>query len=89
MNNFYIYILECADGSYYVGHTDDIEKRILEHKSGIASAYTKDKLPVKVLYSENFASRTEAFNAERKLKSWSRFKKELLIKHGLARFKGF
>ena len=67
---FYLYILECSDNSYYIGHTDNLEKRISEHASG-ASEYTRMRLPIILKYSERFATRDEAFVAERKLKGWS------------------
>jgi predicted GIY-YIG superfamily endonuclease len=79
MQDFFVYILECYDGSYYVGHTDNIEKRISDHSIGIASVYTACRLPIKVIFIQPFASRTEAFNAERQIKGWSRKKKEAFI----------
>ena len=82
MNIFYIYILKCADDSYYIGHTDNLEKRLSEHYDGYACLYTKSRLPVKLVYSEIFSTRTEALNAEHKIKKWTRFKKELLINEG-------
>ena len=76
---FFVYILRCIDGSYYTGHTDDIEQRISEHKLGLLPCYTKKRLPVKVLHVEMFGTRTEAFAAERRVKGWSRAKKDALI----------
>jgi len=73
------YILECNDGSYYVGHTDNIEKRISEHEQGKISSYTKTRLPVKSVYIQDFMTRDEAINAERQVKGWSRKKKIALI----------
>jgi len=74
-------MLKCADASYYVGHTDNIEQRLSQHKSGKISGYTATRLPVELVWMENFNSREEAFFAERKIKGWSRKKKEALI-HG-------
>ncbi len=82
MMDFYVYILKCSDGSYYVGHTDNIEKRISEHQSGSGEGYVSARLPITVVFVEPCASRGEALEAERKLKRWSRWKKELLIMHG-------
>ena len=82
MMDFYVYILKCADDSYYVGHTDDIERRISEHMSGACKGYVSTRLPVTVMFVEPCASRGEALEAEKKLKRWSRWKKELLITHG-------
>ena len=79
MSDFYLYILRCSNGSYYVGHTDNIEKRFAEHNEGIACVYTAQRRPVALVYVENYASRDEAFVAEHKIKKWSRAKKEAYI----------
>lgn len=76
---FYIYILECSDGSYYTGHTDNIEMRIAAHDNGSFGGYTKDRRPVKVVFVQEFSSREEAFAAERQIKGWSRNKKQALL----------
>jgi predicted GIY-YIG superfamily endonuclease len=57
MKPFYMYMLECNDGSYYIGHTDNIESRILEHEQGKGGSYTKTKLPVKIVYVQDFMTR--------------------------------
>ena len=87
MNGFYFYILLCNDGSYYVGHTDNIEQRFAEHQAGRFHGYTSTRLPVKLVYTEFFQTREEAFSAERKVKNWTRCKKEILILHGWDGFK--
>jgi predicted GIY-YIG superfamily endonuclease len=74
------YILRCADGSYYVGHTDNLEMRIASHDSGEFSGYTRYRRPVRLVFTESFASRDEAFRCERQIKGWSRRKKEALIR---------
>jgi predicted GIY-YIG superfamily endonuclease len=77
---FYVYILKCRDGSYYVGHTDDLEKRLVEHQLGlIPTCYTIKRLPVELVYIDTTSSRYEAIAFERQLKNWSRKKKEALI----------
>jgi tRNA/rRNA methyltransferase len=81
MKPFHIYMLQCSDGSYYVGHTDNIDKRISEHLQGMISGYTKTRLPVKVVYTQDFGTRDEAIIAERQIKKWSRKKKEALIRN--------
>ena len=81
MKPFFVYMLRCNDESYYVGHTDDLEKRIAEHNEGKMSGYTKTRLPVNVVYSQDFCARDEALIAERQIKGWSRKKKEALIKN--------
>ncbi len=80
MNNFFVYILKCSDGSYYTGHTDNIEARIHAHKNKLYDNYTAIRLPVKVAFVQMFNTRDAAFAAERKIKGWSRKKKEALIK---------
>jgi putative endonuclease len=77
---FYVYILKCADKSYYIGHTDDLERRLSEHKTGYYFGYTSIRLPVEVVSVRSFATRDEAFAFERKIKNWSRVKKEAFIK---------
>lgn len=88
MQYFYVYILKCNDVSYYTGHTDDFEKRMYEHKQGRIKCYTKTRLPIELVYAEAFDSRDDAFAAERKLKSWTRKKKEVLMERGWVGLKG-
>ncbi|MDE2861084.1 MAG: GIY-YIG nuclease family protein [Chloroflexota bacterium] len=78
---FYVYILRCSDGSYYTGHSDDLEDRVGKHKGGLYSGYTSVRLPVELVFSHQFPTRDEAFRAERQVKGWSRAKKEALIRH--------
>jgi len=77
--SFWVYILRCADGSYYTGHTDNLEKRIAEHQAGEIEGYTSTKLPVTLVFSQEFPSREEALVCERQIKGWSRKKKEALM----------
>ena len=77
--SFYAYILRCNDGSYYVGHTEDIDIRLAQHRSGELGGYTAKRLPVALVWCESFETRDEAFDAERRIKGWSRAKKEALI----------
>ncbi len=76
---FYAYLLRCSDGSYYAGHTDDIDYRLAQHRQGTLGGYTERRRPVELVWTDMFPSRDEAFAAERKLKGWSRAKKEALI----------
>lgn len=76
---FYTYILRCADGSCYTGHTDDLAKRISAHQSGLIESYTSTRLPVVLAWSDDFPSRYEALRAERQIKGWTRAKKQALI----------
>lgn len=80
MTTAYTYILQCANGQYYVGSTTDIEQRLREHQAGIGANFTRKHLPVKLVYVEDFASIELAFARERQLHGWSRAKKEALIK---------
>jgi tRNA/rRNA methyltransferase len=77
--SFWTYVLRCNDGSYYTGHTDDLEARVAQHQAGAIKGYTHDKRPVELMWSENFPTRGEALEAELRIKSWSRAKKEALI----------
>jgi predicted GIY-YIG superfamily endonuclease len=77
--SFYVHILRCIDGSYYLGHTDALESRISSHEIGTFGGYTKSRRPIRLVYSEEFASRDDAFHSKRQIKGWSRAKKEALI----------
>ena len=76
---FWVYLLRCADESYYVGHTDNLELRLAQHPAGDLGGYTKTRRPLRLVYSESFGTRDDAFAAERQLKGWSRKKKDALI----------
>ena len=78
--SFWVYILKCVDGSYYIGHTDNLEYRLAQHQSGEIPGYTRFRRPVELAFSEYFDSREQAFENERRLKGWSRAKKEALIR---------
>ena len=80
-NHFYVYILKCSDGSYYTGHTDDLDKRISKHQTGDFGGYTCSRRPVQLVYHQKFSNRDHAFAAEMKIKGWSRKKKEALIRN--------
>ena len=72
---FYVYILRCADGSYYTGHTDNLEQRLAAHQNGEIEGHTRTRRPVTLVFSDRFDSRQDAFERERQLKGWSRAKK--------------
>ena len=76
---FFTYMLRCADGSYYVGHTDDVDGRVAQHETGAGAGYTATRLPVRLVWFEEFPTREEAKSAELQIKNWSRKKKEALI----------
>ncbi len=77
--SFYAYMLRCADGSIYTGHTDNLEVRIAQHRTGEMPGDTHDRRPVELVWSQDFPSRDEALAAEQQIKGWSRRKKEALI----------
>jgi predicted GIY-YIG superfamily endonuclease len=72
-------MLECADGSYYVGHTENLESRVAAHQDGHYGGWTSKRLPVRLVFSQELESREEAFALERQVKGWSRAKKRALI----------
>jgi len=76
---FWVYVLQCADGKYYTGHSDDLERRIAQHQTGGFCDFTSRRRPVHLMWSEHFPSRIEALEAERRIKPWSRSKKEALF----------
>jgi putative endonuclease len=75
----YMYILECADGTYYTGSTVNLEKRLWEHENMLGANYTKKKHPVRLVYSEEYARVDEAFYREKQVQGWSHAKKKALI----------
>ena len=81
----YLYIVRCADGSYYIGLTrTKLEMRIAQHNAGTFDGYTSTRRPVELVYSQWFESIIDAIENERKLKRWSRAKKEALIRGDFA-----
>jgi len=80
MSGASLYILQCADGSYYVGSTrTDLEIRVAEHNEGQYGGYTAKRRPVRLVYSQHFDIIADAISAERQVKGWSRAKKGALI----------
>lgn len=75
----YMYMLECADGSYYTGSTWSLEKRVEQHQRGIGANHTAKRLPVKLVYYEEFARIADAYEREKQVQGWSRKKKQALI----------
>lgn len=75
----WMYILECSDGTYYVGSTKDLEFRFSEHQSGKGAKYTSRRLPVKLVYSEEYEHVVDAYTREKQVQNWSRAKREALI----------
>ena len=77
----FVYILECADGTYYTGSTIDIDKRLVEHTEGKGANHTKKRLPVKLVYFEEHQRIDDAFAREKQIQKWTRVKKEALIEN--------
>src|SRR2546426_7346306 len=77
--SFYVYILRCADASYYVGHTDALETRVSAHERGEIPGFTRTRRPVRLVFADELPTREEAIQRERQIKGWSRAKKEALI----------
>jgi putative endonuclease len=75
----WMYILECCDGSYYVGSTKDLELRMSQHQEGIGANYTSKRLPVKLIYCEEYDRVADAFYREKQVQGWTRRKREALI----------
>ena len=75
----WMYILECADESYYVGSTKNLERRIYEHQQGLGAKYTSVRLPVKLVYGEEYDRVSDAYAREKQVQGWRRSKREALI----------
>jgi len=75
----YVYILRCADGSFYTGSTTDLEARLAQHQNGEGAIYTRERLPVELVWFSGFERVADAFGWEKRIQGWSRAKKQLLI----------
>lgn len=76
----YVYIVECSDGSYYTGYTNNIKKRLAAHNTGKGAKYTKSRRPVRLIYQEAFEHKTDALKREYAIKQLSRSEKAALIR---------
>lgn len=76
---YYVYILECADGTFYTGITNDIKHRMAMHGEGKGSKYVRSRLPFKLKYQEEFQTRSEALKREIQIKNLTRVQKQQLI----------
>ena len=79
---YFVYLIECSDGSLYTGMTTDVERRFSEHKNKIGGHYTSSKNVVRVVYTEQHPDRSSALKREAQIKGWTRQKKLNLIKFG-------
>ena len=84
---YYVYIIGCADASFYVGHAHSVPKRYSRHLEGSGAIHTSAHTPEKIVYSEKFATKAEAVRRERQIKGWSRAKKLALIEGRVADLK--
>lgn len=78
-HNHYFYVLECGDGSFYGGYTNDLQRRIAQHNSGKGAKYTRARLPVKLIHAEAFDDKGDAMRAEYAFKQLSRQRKEQFL----------
>lgn len=74
-----VYVLECADGSFYTGYTTDLERRLAEHNAGDGAKYTRGRTPVTVIHAEQYSSKSDAMSREYEIKQLSRSAKEQLV----------
>ena len=79
-NEHFFYVLECGDGSYYAGYTNDLEKRLATHQSGKGAKYTRSRGPLKLIYNESFDTKPEAMKAEYAFKQLSKAEKIVYIR---------
>jgi predicted GIY-YIG superfamily endonuclease len=78
--SFWVYIVKCADGTYYAGHVDDLEQRLAAHQSGAFRGYTSKRRPIELVYAREFEIQRQAVEHKRQIKRLSRAKKEALIR---------
>ena len=76
----FVYVLECADGTFYTGYTTDVERRVTEHDAGEGAKYTRGRTPVELIHAERFESRSAAMSREYEIKTLSRAEKERLVR---------
>lgn len=79
--DYYVYILECSDGTYYTGYTTHLEQRLSKHNQGLASKCTRSRLPVRLVYYEIYRTKSEAMRREAQIKSMKRQEKQILVQN--------
>jgi predicted GIY-YIG superfamily endonuclease len=87
MERFFTYLLRCSDGSLYAGSTSDLQAQVGRHNAGLAATWTKARLPVELVYFEEFSTKDQALSRERQWKGWTYAKKEALIAGDVAQLK--
>ena len=80
MARWYVYLLRCSDNSLYCGTTTDLQRRVQEHNDGTGSRYTRVRLPVRLVWSSQDLSKSEAFKEEYRIKRLGKAAKEMLVK---------
>ena len=75
----FVYILLCSDGSYYVGSTRNLEHRVWQHSTGQSSTYTSTRLPIQLVFAQEYDNVGDAYAREKQIQGWSRKKREALI----------
>lgn len=78
-DSHFVYIVECADGTYYTGYTTDVERRVGEHNAGTGARYTRGRTPVTLIYTETYGTKSDAMSREYAIKQLRRRQKERLI----------
>ncbi len=76
---WFVYVLRCADESLYIGESHDVPSRLARHNAGIGAVHPARRRPVRLVYTEAYATRAECLKRERQLKRWTRAKKEALV----------
>ena len=76
----YVYIIRCSDGTYYTGYTTDVKRRVREHNDGEGAKYTRGRLPVELIYSESYGTKSRAMSREYEIKQLTRKEKTELIR---------
>lgn len=82
MTTHWVYVVRCADGTYYTGYTVDVEERVALHNDGDGAKYTRGRTPVTLVHTESYATRSAALSREHEIKQLSRRKKEALVDDG-------
>ncbi|MBW1640257.1 GIY-YIG nuclease family protein [Microbacterium resistens] len=85
----FTYILRCADGTFYVGSTTDLDRRLAQHAAGEGSAYTRRRLPVALAWHERFERIDEAFAWEKRIQGWGHAKREAFMAGGIDAVRGW
>jgi len=80
-SKYWVYIVQCKDGTYYTGYTNDLERRISQHSSGNGAKFLKRKAPIRLVYAKEYKYFKNALRAERKIKKLTRNQKERLIRN--------